>query len=512
MQRIVSQHLLRNGIYFSSPRILAPNSLKAWFSTTEAPLKDITPKVEEIKAKDVVSKTNVSSPPSQKEPPISIFNNFHEGYPSIPMYKGPSKKRVISDRKRYLHPSIGHHFKNPVMIVNGKMQYLYDETGRRYLDAFAGIVTVSVGHCHPDVVRAVNAQSKLLQHTTTIYLNNKVSSYAKHLVKKFPNPLNVVYFVNSGSEANDLAMMMARAYTGNFDIISLRNCYHGVSLATMGVCGHHTWKQNMAQGLGIHHALNPDPYRGAFGDDGPRYAADVLDLIRAATPGRVAAFMAETIQGVGGTVPLATGYLPEVYNTIRSHGGVCIADEVQSGFGRTGTHMWGFERQGVVPDIVTLAKGIGNGLPLAAVVTTAKIARSITNRLHFNTFGGNPVSSAGGLATLKVLERDGYMANSHDVGEYLMGKLKGLQAKHDVIGDVRGAGLMLGVELVKDRQMKTPASEETAKVMEGMKDDGVLIGKGGLFGNVFRIKPPMCFTRGDADYLIEVMDHQLGKL
>ncbi|KAG2442564.1 hypothetical protein HXX76_002650 [Chlamydomonas incerta] len=398
------------------------------------------------------------------------------------------------------------------MIVEGKMQYLFDEKGRRYLDAFAGIVTVSVGHCHPAVNEAVNKQNALLQHTTTIYLNNQIAEYAKELTDRMPGNLKVVYFVNSGSEANDMAIMLARLYTGNWDMLCLRNAYHGMSIGTMGTCGQHTWKQPMPQGFGYHHALNPDPYRGPYGDDGERYAADVADLISGATPGRVAGFIAETIQGVGGTVPLATGYLPAVYKMVREAGGVCIADEVQTGFGRTGGHYWGFQRQGVIPDIVTMAKGIGNGLPLAAVVTTPEIAASMASRLHFNTYGGNPVCSAAGRAVLRVVDKEHRQAHCAAVGEHLLRRLRGLQAKHDIIGDVRGAGLMLGLELVKNRATKEPAKAETAAVMESMKDMGVLMGKGGLHGNVFRIKPPMCFSHEDADFLVDVMDASLCKL
>lgn len=398
------------------------------------------------------------------------------------------------------------------MIVEGKMQYLFDERGQRFLDAFAGIVTVSVGHCHPHVVEAVNKQSELLQHTTTIYLNNQVAEYASELAAKMPGNLKVVYFVNSGSEANDLAMIMSRVYTGNWDIIGLRNAYHGMSIGTMGTCGQHTWKQPMPQGFGIHHALNPDPYRGAFGNDGKKYAQDVSDLITAATSGRVAGFMAETIQGVGGATPLADGYLPAVYEAIRGAGGLCIADEVQTGFGRTGANYWGFQRQGVTPDIVTMAKGIGNGLPLGAVVTTPEIAASIAHRLHFNTYGGNPVCSAGGRAVLRVIDEEQRQRHCADVGGALRTRLLALKDKHDIIGDVRGEGLMLGVELVKDRTTKAPATAETAEAMEVMKDNAVLMGKGGLFGNVFRIKPPMCFSRADADYLCDVLDHALSKV
>ncbi|GBF91019.1 hypothetical protein Rsub_03874 [Raphidocelis subcapitata] len=432
-------------------------------------------------------------------------------YKPVP-YDGPSKEEVLALRKKYLSPSLFLHFKRPVMIVEGKQQYLFDERGRRFLDAFAGIVTVSVGHCHPEVVAATNAQAGLLQHTTTIYLNHQIAEYAKELADRMPGDLKVVYFVNSGSEANDMALMLARAYTGNYDIIALRNAYHGLSGDTMGLCGQHTWKQPVPQGFGVRHALNPDPYRGPFGNDGKRYAEDVADVIRGATSGRVAGFIAETIQGVGGATPLADGYLPEVYRTVREAGGICIADEVQTGFGRTGDAYWGFQLQGVQPDIVTMAKGIGNGLPLAAVVTTPAVAEALTKRIHFNTFGGNPMCSAGGRAVLRVIDRERIQQRCADVGSHLLGRLRALQSKHSIIGDVRGKGLMVGVELVKDRGTKEPATAELNEAFESMKDAGVLMGKGGLHGNVFRVKPPMCFSREDADFLVDVMDHALTKL
>jgi len=400
------------------------------------------------------------------------------------------------------------------MIVEGRGQYLYDEAGRRFLDAFAGIVTVSVGHCHPAVVRAVAEQSRRLQHTTTIYLHPEVALYARELAARFPaeSGLSCVYFVNSGSEANDMALMLARAHTGNFDVLALRNAYHGLSDLTMGACGHGTWKQPVPQGFGVRHALNPDPYRGAFGSDGPRYAEDLRDLIRCATPGGVACLVHESIQGVGGAVELAPGFLPRAYEAVREAGGLCVADEVQTGFGRTGSHYWGYQRHGVSPDVVTLAKGIGNGLPLAAVVTRPEIAASLARRLHFNTYGGNPVCSAAGRAVLRAVDEEGLQARCASVGARLLEGLRELQGKHDVIGDVRGAGLMLGVELVTDRATKAPATKETATAHERMKDLGVLMGKGGLYGNVFRIKPPMCFGMADAEYLLGALDQALGAL
>ncbi|XP_024386158.1 alanine--glyoxylate aminotransferase 2 homolog 1, mitochondrial [Physcomitrium patens] len=427
-------------------------------------------------------------------------------------YDGPKADEILAKRKKFLNPALFLYYKKHLNIVEGKMQYLFDESGRRYLDAFAGIVTVSVGHGHPTVVDAVVKQTKLLQHTTTIYLHHAIANYAEALAQRMPGNLKVVYFVNSGSEANDMAMMMARLYTGTFDIVSLRNAYHGMSPSTMGLTAHSTWKYNVAQGFGVHHVMNPDPYRGPFGADGKLYANDLANLIESATPGRIAGFFHETIQGVGGAVELAPGYLPAAYDIVRKAGGLCIADEVQTGFGRTGSNFWGFQNQGVTPDIVTLAKGIGNGLPLAAVVTTPEIAQVLAQRLHFNTYGGNPVCSAAGHAVLEVLEKEKRQAHCATVGDHLLHRLRALQDKHDIIGNVRGRGLMLGVELVKDRTTKAPAKEETLLLFEQLKDLGVLVGKGGLHGNVFRIKPPMCFSMEDADFLVDAMDHVMSKL
>jgi alanine-glyoxylate transaminase/(R)-3-amino-2-methylpropionate-pyruvate transaminase len=431
-------------------------------------------------------------------------------------YTGPSTDKVLAMRKAHVNPAIFHYYKEPLMIVEGRGQYVFDEKGRRYLDGFAGIVTVSVGHCHPHVVAAANAQNERLQHTTTIYLHPNLAEYATALAAKMPGDLKVCYFVNSGSEANDLAILMARAYTGNYDVVALRNAYHGGSPASMGVTAHSTWKFNVPHSFGVHHALAPDPYRGLWGhgdpDAGKKYAADVAELIAFATPGKVAAYIAESIQGVGGAVVYPEGYLREAYGYVRAAGGLCIADEVQAGFGRTGTHFWGFETQGVIPDIVTMAKGIGNGAPLAAVVTTPTIAQALTSRIHFNTFGGNPVCCAIGKAVLEVIDREGLQENSLKVGNQLLAGLRELQSKHAIIGEVRGRGLMIGVELVKDRVTKEPAKAECAQVFETSREFGLLIGKGGLHGNVLRIKPPMCITEADAGFMLEVLDAALARL
>ncbi|KAI3930689.1 hypothetical protein MKX01_037135 [Papaver californicum] len=366
-------------------------------------------------------------------------------------YTGPSAEEVFQKRKKFLGPSLFHYYEKPLNIVEGKMQYLFDENGRRYLDAFAGIVTVSCGHCHPDIVNAVVEQTKLLQHATTIYLHHQIADFAEALASRMPGNLKVVYFVNSGTEANELAMLMARLYSGNLGMIALRNAYHGGSSNTIGLTALNTWKYNIPQGE-IHHVMNPDPYRGAFGADTNRYVKDVQDHIDFGTSGKVAGFIAETIQG------------------------------------------------------------IGNGLPLGAVVTTPEIASVMAQKIQFNTFGGNPVCSAGGLAVLRVLDKEKRQAHCADIGSHLTERLKALQQKYEIIGDIRGRGLMLGVELVTDRKEKTPAKAETAVLFEKLRELGVLVGKGGLHGNVFRIKPPMCFSKDDADFLVDALDYSLSKI
>lgn len=417
---------------------------------------------------------------------------------------------MLQLKKRHVTPTSIPYYKTPLMIVEGSMQYLFDERGRRYLDAIGGIVTISVGHCHPHVLQKMKEQMEKLQHITSIYLNPNIAQYAEMLADKFPGNLSVCYFVNSGSEANDLALLMARLFTDNFDVITLRNAYHGGSASTMGLTAHSTWKYNYPHGYGVHHALNPDPYRGPWGYDDPcaaeHYAADVKNLIDFATPGRIAAFFAESIQGVGGAIVYPDGYLKRVYEYVRAAGGLCIADEVQTGFTRTGRSYWGFQNHEVVPDIVTMAKGIGNGVPLAAVVTTPDIANSLNTRIHFNTFGGNPVSCAAGMAVLEVIDRDHIQRNCLARGKQLMDGYRRLMSKHSIIGDIRGQGLMTGIELVRDRKTKEPAREECLRIFERAKDMGLLMGKGGFYSNTLRIKPPMCITKADVDFLLEVLD------
>ena len=429
-------------------------------------------------------------------------------------YDGCSKDEVARLRSEFLTPALVTYYKEPLMVVEGHMQYLFDETGKRYLDGFAGIVSVSVGHCHPRVMKAVNEQNSKLQHATTIYLHPNIAKFAEKLASTLPEGLDVVYFTNSGSEANDLAILMARACTKNFDVIALRNGYHGGTQGAMGLTSHSSWKYSVPHGFGVHHAVLPDRFHGQWNyeDDnaGSEYAKDVLDVIQRGSSGNIAAFIAEPIQGVGGVIEMPPNYLQDVYQFVRNAGGLCISDEVQTGFGRTGDSFWGFQNNEVVPDIVTMAKGIGNGCPLAAVVTTKEIAQSLTEAIHFNTFGGNPVSCAQGLATLEVILEENLQENAKELGALLMDGLLVLQKKHSCIGDVRGKGLMIGVELIEGENL-SPATTMTANVFETCKDMSLIIGKGGFFGNVLRIKPPLCITKEDVAFILDVLDEAISK-
>jgi alanine-glyoxylate transaminase/(R)-3-amino-2-methylpropionate-pyruvate transaminase len=453
-----------------------------------------------------------------------------------PPYDGVGAQEALELRKKYMSPALLNYYKKPILIHAGHMQYLYDDKNTRYLDLFGGICTVSVGHCHPKVNKAASDQMNKLGHITNIYVNPTMAEYAKKLTDRLPDGLDVAYFVNSGSEANDMAMTLARLHTGNWDLIALQNAYHGMSPTTMGLTNMSTWKYAMPHGFGIHHVTRPDPYRGPWGGaqcrsggaqvagrtcdcavDGEcaatqSYLKLLDDTLDYSTPGRVAGFFAEPIQGVGGTVEPTRGFLAGAAERVRAHGGVYISDEVQTGFGRLGTHEWGFEWAGVKPDIVTMAKSIGNGWPLAAVVTTKEIAASMASRLHFNTYGGNPVACAVGMATLEVMDETNSRENCRVMGDRLLAGMIRLRAKHDIVGDVRGQGLMLGMELVRSRETREPAKEETAQMFERCKDLGLLLGKGGYYGSVLRFKPPMCINEADCDFALDVLDQTLSEL
>ncbi len=447
---------------------------------------------------------------TSKSPQLPIID--HQPTP----YQGPSREEVLALRHQYVSPGVITYYREPLMLVEGHMQYLWDDQGQRYLDAFAGIVTVSVGHCHPEVIKKVREQTGRLQHTTTIYLHPNIVQFAEKLASKMPAGLNRSYFTNSGSEANEVAILSAREFTGHQDVIAQRNGYHGGTSTSMSITAHGTWKFPSNTRSHVHHTHAGYCYRCPYGLEYPscdlKCAHDIKNVIEYQTPGEIACFIGEPIQGVGGAVVPPKEFFPIVYDIVRQHGGLCIADEVQGGFGRTGHHYWSYQNWGVVPDMVTMAKGIGNGIPLGAMTTTDSISEVMTNRVHFNTFGGNPVSMMQGLATLEVIDAENIQQNALEVGSYLKECLLELQTKYPLIGDVRGLGLMLGVELVTDLKTKEPASQAATDVMEMCRQRGLIIGKGGLHGNTLRIKPPMCITRDDVDFLAGCLDEVLSEI
>ncbi len=425
----------------------------------------------------------------------------------------PNAADTLASRRRVIGPNLSVAYSRPVKIVRGWMQYLYDESGRRYLDAYNNVP--HVGHCHPRVVDAASRQLRTL-NTNTRYLHDALPALAERLTATLPGPLRVCYFVNSGSEANELALRLARAHTGRRDMIVLDGAYHGNTTTLVEIS---PYKFNGRGGAGappwVHVVPVPDTYRGEFRgqDAGVRFARAVDEAIAGMADAGAApcAFIAESAPSVAGQVVLPDGYLRAVYASVRKAGGVCIADEVQTAYGRMGTSFYAFEPQHVIPDIVVLGKPIGNGYPLGAVVTSAEIARSFDNGMEFfSTFGGSTVACAVGLAVLDVVEQEGLQRHAHSVGDVLIDQLHGLAERHPLVGDVRGRGLFLGGELVRDRETREPATPEAARVADMMRDRGVLLGTEGPFANVLKIRPPMPFTAADAELLVSTLDSVLA--
>ncbi|MGZ5424397.1 MAG: aminotransferase class III-fold pyridoxal phosphate-dependent enzyme [Candidatus Aminicenantales bacterium] len=427
----------------------------------------------------------------------------------------PDKTTTLDARRKLLGHNLSVSYRDPLKIVRGWMQYLYDETGRAYLDAYNNVPLV--GHSHPRIVRAVADQMALL-NTNTRYLHENLVRYAARLTALMPSPLHVCYVLNSASEANELALRLARTHTAREDVIVLESAYHG---HTSGLIDISPYKFAGPGGRGrkpwVHVAPLPDDYRGPFRRDDPeagrKYAAAVGRLAEEAVAGGgLAAFIAETLPSVAGQIVLPRGYLAESYRHVRNAGGVCIADEVQVGFGRLGSHFWGFETQGVVPDIVVLGKPIGNGFPLAAVVTTESIAASFDNGMEFfSTFGGNPVACAAGSAVLDVMRDEGLQERARRVGNYFIAGLRRLADRHPIIGDVRGSGLFLGLELVRDRKTLEPAAAEASYIADRLRENGVLAGTDGPLHNVIKIRPPLCFSEADADLFVTTLDAVLSE-
>ncbi len=429
-----------------------------------------------------------------------------------------NRDELILAHKTFLFPAIFHYFEQPLMLERAQGQFCYDTEGNEYLDFFGGIVTVSVGHGNPKVKAAIAAQLDKLTHVSTCFATEPMVALAQQLASISPlaagdgRPAKS-YFTNSGTEADETAILAARLYTGASEIVALRHGYHGRSALAMALTGHAAWRLGPATQPGIVHAHAAYCYRCPFGlsypDCGVKCATDVEELIRTSTSGKIAALIAEPIQGVGGFITPPQEYFPIVAEIVKRHGGLLISDEVQTAWGRTGGKWFGIEQWGVKPDIVTSAKGLANGLPIGVTLARADVADAMKG-LAISTFGGNPVATAAGKAVLDYIAEENLLDNTAAVGAYLKEGLHALAARHARIGEVRGMGLLLGVELVRDRRTKEPAAAETNALLARCREQRVLVGKGGLYGNVIRISPPMNIGKGDVDEFLRRFDAALA--
>jgi 4-aminobutyrate aminotransferase len=420
-----------------------------------------------------------------------------------------TKEEIILANKEFLFPAVFHYFKEPLVLTRAKNQFVWDADGNQYLDFFGGIVTVSVGHSNDKVNAKVHEQIDKLQHVSTCFATEPQAALVTKIARVAPAGVRKSFLTNSGTEANETAILAARMFTGSTEVIALRHSYHGRSSLAMTMTAHSAWRLGPPLQPGIVHAHNAYCYRCPFGlkypDCGVRCATDVEELIKTTTSGRVAAVIAEPIQGVGGFITPPKEYFPIVAEIVRKFGGVFISDEVQTAWGRTGNKWFGIEHWGVTPDIITSAKGLGNGFPIGITVARAEIADAMKG-LTISTFGGNPITTTAAAAVLDLIEQENLAANAAETGAYLRSRLEELQEKHTLIGDVRGMGLMQGVELVEDRASKTPATQQTLRIMEAARENRILLGRGGLYGNVLRISPALNITRNDVDEFIRQLD------
>ena len=425
------------------------------------------------------------------------------------------RQESLERQKRFLFPAIATYYSEPLMLARGKGLHLYDTEGREYLDFFGGILTIIAGHCNDKITDALVEQARTLQHASTLFLTEPQLELAEKLAAITPGRLQKSFFTNSGTEANETAIQTARAYTGRHEVVALRHAYSGRSALAMSITGQYAWRTGGPGLTGIAHAHNAYCYRCPFEKTYPDCelicARDMEEMIQTATSGQLAAFIAEPIQGVGGFVTPPKEYFSIVAEIIRRYGGIFISDEVQTGLGRTGGKWFGIEHWGVQPDIITAAKGLGNGLPVGATIATPEIADAFKG-LTISTFGGNPVATRAAKATIDWIESEGLLENARAVGQYLRESLEALQDKYPIIGDVRGMGLMQALELVRDRKTKQPATGEVRRLMDLAKNNGLILGKGGLFGNVIRISPALTCTRRDVDDAIRLLDLSLGQL
>jgi len=416
---------------------------------------------------------------------------------------------TVRKHKEFIFPAVANYYQEPLPLVRGSGMYVWDEKGDQYLDCFGGILTVSVGHANPAVIKAVAEQVASIAHMSGVYPHANQSNLAEKLAEITPGRLKKTFFTNSGTEANDTAVLAAKIFTKRQEIVVLRHGYSGRSATALSAVGHAPWKPIASQVAGFTHAHAPYCYRCPFHlkfpECGLKCAEDIEELIRTTTTGEIAALMAEPILGVGGFITPPPGYFEKTVEITRNHGGIFICDEVQTGWGRTGEKWFGIEHWDVEPDIITSAKGLGNGAPIGVTIANPEIADAFPG-MTISTFGGNPVSTAAGLAVIKEIEDKNLRDNAKVVGDHLKSKLEELKEKHPALGDVRGLGLMVGVEVVRDPVTKEPAPDIVGRIFEETKRQRVLIGRGGLYGNVLRLGPPLIATKADIDILVAALD------
>lgn len=427
-----------------------------------------------------------------------------------------TKDEIILAQKEFIFPAVFTYYQKPLVVERAKAQFVYDMDGKQYLDFFGGIVTVSVGHCNEQVNAKVHRQIDKLQHVSTVFANEPQVALAKRLAEITPNrKLTKTFFTNSGTEANETAIVTARCATGNTEVIALRHSYHGRSALAMTLTAHASWRLGGVTNPGVVHAVNAYCYRCPFGLTYPscevKCAQDMEETIRTTTSGKIAAFIAEPIQGVGGFITPPKEYFKITTDIVRKYGGLFISDEVQTAWGRTGGKWFGIEHWGVEPDIITSAKGLGNGAPVGVTIAKPQLADSLKG-LTISTFGGNPITMTQAKAVLDFIDENNLKENCTVVGAYLRDRMLELQKKHPLIGEVRGMGLLQALELVRDPKTKEPATKEIAALMERTRENGILIGKGGLYGNVLRISPPMNIGKSDVDEFIKAMDKSLSEI
>ena len=424
---------------------------------------------------------------------------------------------ILQKQKDHLWPNHLLYYSDPLPLERGEGMYVWDTDGNKYLDFFAGILTTSVGHNNATVNQRIKDQVDRLLHTSTLYPNQAHVELAEALAEITPEGLETFYFGATGTDADETAVIMAQIHTGNTEVIALRHGYSGKSPAAMAMTGQAAWRMGPVQPSFIRHAMTPYAYRSLGGIDEKAYVQacldDLQDVIQTMTSGKIAAMIMEPIQGVGGFITLPNEYIAGAAEIARAHGGLVIIDEVQTGFGRTGDHWWGHQHAGIVPDIMTMAKGIANGMPLSAVATTQKIAQSAVGQgLTLSTFGGNPVCCAAAIGTLEEMKREYNPQRSAEIGAMLRSGLEDLQAKYPLIGDVRGKGFMQGIEVVADRKTKEPGPQYAGELLDTARQLGLLVGKGGLYSNCLRIAPPLSATKEHVEEALEKLDYAFAQV